>query len=67
MDRNGIDMSVAMPLFGDWEKDYMPQNKYIADAQKEYPNRIIGFCWLIPKLGQQALKDLDTCINDLEL
>jgi len=67
MDDNNIDMAVTMPYFGDWTEDYMPQNRYVADAQKKYPDRLVGFCWLNPKYGQKAIDDLETCINKLGL
>ena len=64
MDRFGFDKSVAFPFFGDWEDDYMPQNKYVAEAAEKYPERLIPFAWLIPK-HKRAIKDLETCVNDL--
>jgi len=69
MDRFNVDMSVTFPLVSPayYLEGWMPINRYVADAQKKYPDRIIGFCWLNPKEGRKAIDDLETCVNKLGL
>ncbi|RLI45408.1 hypothetical protein DRO64_02555 [Candidatus Bathyarchaeota archaeon] len=67
MDRYNIKKAIAIPLFGDASKDYMPSNEYVAKAQEKYPQRIIGFCRLNPLYERKALEDLEICISELKL
>lgn len=71
MDEAGIDKTVIVALDyefaykGDFTyKDY---NNYVADIVKEYPDRFIGYCGIDLRRGKGAIRELERCIQDLEL
>lgn len=70
MDEAGVDVSVAMPLdYGvmcrqEPEISIWEANKYVADAQAKYPDRIVGFVGVDPLRGQEAIKLLETGVKE---
>ena len=42
-------------------------NDYVARIQKKYPSRIIGFGSVNPWKGPEAVREMNRCINDLDL
>ncbi len=71
MDEAGIDKAVIVALDyefafkGDFTfKDY---NDYVANIVKKYPDRLAGYCGIDPRRGKGAIRELERCIQDLEL
>jgi predicted TIM-barrel fold metal-dependent hydrolase len=60
MDRDGIDISVALNI-GWTTADLCRQtNDYIMKSISRYPGRIIGFCSVQPK-GKEAVSEIERC------
>ncbi len=59
MDRAGVTMGVT---FGFLNLD----NKYQAQIQKKYPDRIISFAWIDPR-EERAVSEFKHCVEDLNL
>lgn len=51
MDEAGVDRCVTFAIGAGKRTDYRETNKYIAEAMKKYPDRIIGFMRLSPGNG----------------
>ncbi len=78
MDKHGIDKLVLFsPYPGETTNEYSDAflfnskrqrevASYVAEVQREYPDRIIGFIWLEPRL-EDAVEILEWAIADLEL
>ena len=66
MDSNGIDKGVIAPV---QPKSYClePENERIAVAQARYPDRLIGFCRVDPRQGEDALSELRRSVLRLKL
>ena len=66
MDSNGIDKGVMAPV---QPKSYRlePENERIAVAQARYPDRLIGFCRVDPRQGEDAITELRRSVLRLEL
>ena len=56
MDHAGVDMAVTW-LRPPYMRDITESNKYVYDAMKAHPDRIIGFGWADPHLGQKKMFD----------
>jgi len=73
MDEAGIDKSVVLPL--DWaivcqqepKISVWRTNEYVAEAQRKYPDRIIGFVGVDPLRGEEAIKLLETGVKEWDL
>lgn len=63
MDAAGVDISVAFS-FG-WSDPGLIRegNDYILDAMRRYPGRILGLAVLQPTVGQQAVYELERCVQ----
>lgn len=63
MDATGVDISVAFS-FG-WSDPGLIRegNDYILDAMRRYPGRIYGLAVLQPTVGQQAVYELERCVQ----
>jgi uncharacterized protein len=59
MDASGIDTSVVFPI-DDKQADvtYERLNDEVAQAQRDYPDRLIGFCRVNPMLGAMAMREM---------
>ena len=66
MDSNGIDKGVIAPV---QPKSYRlgPENDAVAVAQARYPDRLIGFCRVDPRQGEDAIIELRRSVLRLEL
>ena len=53
MDRAGVDRALVW-LKPPYDKNIEPENRAIYDATRRYPDRLIGFGWANPRLGQPA-------------
>lgn len=64
MDRNGVDKALVW-LKPPYNKDIAPENKAVYEAMKTYPNRLLGFGWVNPRLGEQnALGTIKQCFEE---
>ena len=61
MDKNGIDLSVALNIGWESHKLCVATNDYILDSISRYPDRLIGFCSIQPKAGDAAIIELERC------
>ena len=61
MDREGIEVSVALNI--GWTKHELcvETNNYILEAVNKYPKRLIGFCAIQPNAGDAALREIERC------
>jgi predicted TIM-barrel fold metal-dependent hydrolase len=53
MDRSGVDRALVW-LKPPYNKEIAPENRAVYDATRRYPDRLIGFGWANPRLGQAA-------------
>jgi uncharacterized protein len=79
MDKAGVDRAVVFPFPSVWtlpsHENYYNTNDYIADSQKKYPDRMIGFACINPLLvgnremgmPNMARQELRRCVLDLGL
>ena len=63
MDREGIGLSIALNI--GWSSLELCQetNDYIMEAVSRYPDRLVGFCAVPPKAGEEALAELERCAS----
>jgi uncharacterized protein len=62
MDKEGVDMSVALNLGWVSHEICVETNDYILESMARYPGRIVGFCAVQPTAGDRALVELERCI-----
>ncbi len=69
MDANGIDRAVVFAAH--WQTrgrridpNYEEGNRYVRDAVRKYPERLIGFARANPNFGRQALDELDRALRE---
>jgi uncharacterized protein len=70
MDAVGIDKALAWlsPHHYDEAKGVEIGNRYVADAVRKYPEKVIGFGWADPTFGLECAKDAATlCVDELGL
>ena len=64
MDECGVDKTLAYPLVS-YAREPAEDNRAIAQGMKKYPERIIGFGGLNPRLGmEKAMDELRRCIEE---
>jgi predicted TIM-barrel fold metal-dependent hydrolase len=67
-DSSGIDMGCTFaPLIegGDFDDyEYEKSNRFIYEASRRYPDRIIGYARVNPNLGVQALDEMKRCHDE---
>src|SRR5689334_232666 len=56
MDRAGVDKALVW-LKPPYNKDIGPENRAVYEATQTYPERMIGFGWTNPRLGQAVASD----------
>jgi predicted TIM-barrel fold metal-dependent hydrolase len=61
MDREGIDVSVALNIGWGTHKLCVETNDYIMEAAARYPRRLIGFGAIQPKAGAAAIAEIERC------
>ena len=70
MDKVGIDKALAWlsPHHYDEAKGVEMSNRYVGDAARQYPDKVIGFGWSDPTFGLQRAMDMATfCAEELGL
>jgi predicted TIM-barrel fold metal-dependent hydrolase len=67
MDTFGIDAAIVIAhAWARWTIDqYRREHDTIAAELRKFPDRLIGFCWGDPFLGDLAVKELRRCVKDL--
>lgn len=64
MDRSGVDKSIVW-LKPPYMREVAPSNRYIYDAMRAHPDRILGFGWADPWLGIDKMKDeIKRCVDE---
>ena len=56
MDRAGVDKALVW-LKPPYNKDIAPENRAVYEATLHYPQRLIGFGWVNPRLGREHASD----------
>ncbi len=64
MDRSGVDKAIVW-LKPPYMREVAASNRYIYDATKAHPDRILGFGWVDPWLGIDRMKDeIKRCVEE---
>ncbi len=64
LDRAGIDKALTW-LRPPYNRDIDPENRAVYETMKAYPNRVLGFGWANPNLGQQhTLDTIKRCFEE---
>ena len=64
MDAAGVNRSLVW-LQPPYMRHVAPSNQYVYKAVATHPDRLIGFGWVDPHLGQQAcLDEIDRCLEE---
>lgn len=64
MDRSGVEKAVVW-LKPPYMREVAPSNRYIYDAMRAHPDRILGFGWADPWLGIDKMKDeIRRCVEE---
>jgi uncharacterized protein len=63
MDKDEVDISVALNYAWATQSLCTETNNYILEAVARYPQRLIGFCSFSPTEGESAIKELERCIQ----
>ena len=64
MDKSGVDKALTW-LQPPYMRVIAESNKYILNAMKQYPDRILGFGWADPNLGvEKAINEAKRCIEE---
>ncbi len=72
-DEAGVDKFVNLAYANktpnsEWIEMATPQNNdFVAKMQKEHPDKVIGFGNVNPWYGKRAVKEVERCINELDL
>jgi len=61
MDEAGIDMSVVLNIGWVSHQLCVQTNDYMLDSVSRHPTRLIGFCAVQPKAGDDAIAELERC------
>ena len=63
MDESGVDRSVVLG-FGWCDREIAREaNDYLLDAAARYPERIVAFCSVHPGWGDDALREVERCVD----
>ena len=69
-DKLGIDRlccSILTPRRPSTPEGFRECNRWVADAAKRFPGRVLGYCYVNPGYTREALEEVKYCINDLRL
>ena len=69
-DKLGIDQlccSILTPRRPSTPEGFRECNRWVVDATKRFPGRILGYCYVNPGYTREALEEIKYCINDLNL
>jgi predicted TIM-barrel fold metal-dependent hydrolase len=61
MDEAGIDLSVVLNAGWFSHELCLKTNDYILDSVSRYPERLVGFCAIQPRAGDDAIAELERC------
>lgn len=61
MDKEGVDMSVALNIGWVDHALCVETNNYILEAIARYPQRLVGFCAIQPSAGELAIYEMERC------
>ena len=61
MDEAEIDVSVILNIGWANQELCIETNDYILEAVARYPSRLVGFCSVQPRAGEEALGEIDRC------
>ncbi len=64
MDRDKVDISVALNYGWATQELCVEVNDYILEAVSRYPDRLIGFCAVQPKAGEAAIAEIERCAQN---
>lgn len=67
MDKAGVAQSVVVAIDAETTIGYKLPNELVADAVKQYPDRLIGFAGIDPRKGKMAIKELRRAVEELGL
>jgi len=62
MDREGVDVSVALNIGWTSHRLCVETNNYILESIARYPKRLVGFGSVQPASGEEALKEIERCV-----
>jgi predicted TIM-barrel fold metal-dependent hydrolase len=67
MDQCGIDLSVviAHSYFGWSMERFREEHDAVMGDIEKFPDRLVGYCWVNPHFGEDALEELERCVSDL--
>ena len=66
-DKLGIDQlccSILTPRRPATVEGFQECNRWMADGMKRFPGRVLGYCYVNPGAGQQALDEIRRCVVD---
>lgn len=67
LDENEVDKAIAWPMLT-YAREVSQDNKAIAEGMRKYPNRIIGFGGLNPRLGmEKTLEEFRRCVEEYSM
>lgn len=66
MNKYGIDKAVVCPV-KPYGYRFDPENTYISKISEKYSDRFIGFCRVDPRQKEKAVRELQRCIEKLNL
>jgi uncharacterized protein len=67
-DRLGIDVlccSILTPRRPATTEGFRECNRWVADAIKRFPGRVLGYCYVNPGAGKDAVEEVRRCVGDL--
>ncbi len=64
LDRAGVDQALVW-LKPPYDKNIDPENQAVCAALRAYPDRLLGFGWVNPRLGQErASETIRRCFEE---
>lgn len=63
MDRDGVDMAVALNYGWTSQSLCVEINDYILESVKRFPKRLVGFCTVAPDSGDTGLREIERCVK----
>ena len=64
MEKSNIDRTIVMGLSWYTHEICVENNAYVKECVERYPDKLIGFGVLQPKAGDEALRELEKCLNE---
>lgn len=61
--RVGIDHTVVSNIWADTPEGIRANNDMVLDAMRDYPDRILGSCYVNPGWQKEALAEIDRCVD----